>query len=128
VSDIWTDIKSFFTNLEPDFVKYEPVIVAWAVNGGLAVLLGNVVGISHTQEAAVTTIATGLVAIYTAIKTDNFTVSGFTGVVTTIAVAAAAFGLHLSSQEIGAGAAVLSGVLGLILRQNVSPAATVSSS
>ena len=126
--EIWTDIKSFLSNIEPDFVKYEPVIVAWAVNGGLAVLLGNVVGISHTQEAAVTTIATGLVAIYTAIKTDNFTVSGFTGALTTIAVAAAAFGLHLSAQEMGAGIAVISGVLGLILRQNVSPAATVSGS
>ena len=128
MSDILADIKDFFSNIEPDFVKYEPVIVAFALNGGLAVLLGNVVGISHTQEAAVTTIATGLVAIYTAIKTDNFTVTGFTGVLTTIAVASAAFGLHLSSQEIGAGVAVISGVLGLILRQNVSPAATVSSS
>ena len=57
--EIWTDIKDFFTNIEPDFVRYEPVIVAWALNGGLAVLLGNVVGISPTQEAAVTTIVTG---------------------------------------------------------------------
>jgi hypothetical protein len=126
--EIWTDIKDFFTNIEPDFVKYEPVIVAWALNGGLAVLLGNVVGISHTQEAAVTTIVTGLVAIYTAIKTDNFTVTGFTGVLTTVAVAATAFGLHLSAQEISAGVAIISGVIGLILRQNVSPAAQVTGS
>jgi hypothetical protein len=124
--EIWTDIKNFFANIEPDFVRYEPVIVAWAVNGGLAVLLGNVVGLSHTQEAAVTTIVTGLVAIYTAIKTDNFTVTGFTGVLTTIAVASAAFGLHLSAAEIGAGTAVISGIIGLVLRGNVSPAAQVS--
>lgn len=126
--EIWTDIKDFLSNIEPDFVKYEPVIVAWALNGGLAVLLGNVVGISPTQEAAVTTIVTGAVAIYTAIKTDNFTVSGFTGVLSTVLVAAAAFGLHLSSQEIGVGVAVIAGILGLILRQNVSPAATISGS
>lgn len=126
--NIWTDIKSFFTNIEPDFMKYEPVIVAWALNGGLAVLLGNVVGISPTQEAAVTTIVTGAVAIYTAIKTDNFTVSGFTGVLSTVLVAGAAFGLHLSSQEIGVGVAVIAGVLGLVLRSNVSPKATVSGS
>jgi hypothetical protein len=128
VSNIWTDVKSFFTNIEPDFVRYEPVIVAWAVNGGLAVLLGNVVGISHTQEAAVTTIVTGLVAVFTMIKTDNFTVTGFTGVLSTVLVAAAAFGLHLSSQEIGVAVAVIAGIFGLVLRQNVSPAATVSSS
>lgn len=120
-------IKNFFVTLEPDFVRYEPVVVAWAVNGGLAVLLGNVVGISHTQEAAVTTIATGLVALFSAIKTDNFTVTGFTGVLTTIAVAAAAFGLHLSSQEIGAGVAIIGGVVGLLVRNSVSPAATVRS-
>ena len=126
--EIWTEIKSFLSNLEPDFAKYEPVIVAWALNGGLAVLLGDVVHISTTQEAAVTTILTGAVAIYTAIKTDNFTVSGFTGALSTVLVAAAAFGLHLSSQEIGVGVAVIAGILGLILRQNVSPKATVSGS
>lgn len=121
------NIKSFLSSLEPDFVKFEPVIVAWTLNGGLAVLLGNVVHISHTQEAAVTTIVTGLVALYTAFKTDNVTVSGFTGVLTTIAVAATAFGLHLSSQEIGAGVAIIGGIVGLLLRSSVSPAATVSS-
>lgn len=124
--EIWTDIKDFFTNIEPDFVRYEPVIVAWALNGGLAVLLGNVVGISPTQEAAVTTIVTGAVAIFTAIKTDNFTVSGFTGVLSTVLVAAAAFGLHLSSQEIGVSVAVIAGILGLVLRANVSPKGVVS--
>ena len=126
--EIWTDIKDFFSNIEPDFVKYEPVIVAWALNGGLAVLLGNVVGISPTQEAAVTTIVTGVVAIYTAIKTDNFTVSGFTGALSTVLVAAGAFGLHLSSQEMGVGVAIVAGIFGLILRQNVSPKATISGS
>lgn len=125
--NIWTDLKSFLSNLEPDFVKYEPVVVAWAVNGGFAVLLGDVAHISTTQEAAVTTILTGAVAIYTAIKTDNFTVSGFTGALSTVLVAAGAFGLHLSSQEIGVGVAVIAGILGLVLRQNVSPKAQVSS-
>ena len=49
---------------------------------------------------------TGLVAVYTMIKTREFVVSTFTGVLTTIMVAAAAFGLHLSSQQIGVGVAV----------------------
>ena len=114
---------NYLTNLE----RYEPVLLAWALNGGLAVLLGNLIHISSTQEAAVTTILTAAVAIYSAVRTRPFEVSIFTGAVTTIGVAAAAFGLHLPSAEIGVGAAVLSGVVALILRQNVSPSATVNS-
>lgn len=102
---------------------YEPVIVSWALSGGLAVLLGVVFHISPVQEAAVTTILTGLVAVYTMVKTREFVVSAFTGVLTTIAVAAAAFGLHLSSQQIGVGVAVIGGVVALGLRQNVTPKA-----
>jgi hypothetical protein len=100
---------------------YEPVIVAWALSGGLAVLLGDVIHISSVQEAAVTTILTGLVALYTMVKTKEFTVTTFTGILTTIAVASAAFGLHLSSQQIGVGVAVIGGIIGLVLRQNVTP-------
>lgn len=102
-------------------LKYEPVVLAWVLNGGLAVLLGNVIGISTTQEAAVTTIATALVGIFAWFKTTPHAVSGLVGFISTIAVAAAAFGLHLSAAEIGAGAAILSGILALVLRQNVSP-------
>jgi hypothetical protein len=103
--------------------RYEPVILAWVLNGGLAVLLGNLIHISSTQEAAVTTIATALVTIFTALKTHPPAVSMLVGAVTTMAVAAGAFGLHLSAAEIGAGAAILSGILGLVLRANVSPKA-----
>jgi hypothetical protein len=106
-------------------LKYEPVLLAWVLNGGLAVLLGNVIHISSTQEAAVTTIATAAVAIYTAWETRPVAVAAFVGALSTAAVAAGAFGLHFSNAEIGAGAAVLSGVLALILRQNVSSAAAV---
>ena len=120
MTNIFTEIKNLFTL---DVVKYNPVILAWALNGGLAVLLGNLVGISPTQEAAVTVILTGLVAIFTMVMTKEFVVSSFTGILTTIAVAAAAFGLHLSSAEIGAGVALIGGVLALMLRQNLTPAA-----
>lgn len=102
-------------------LKYEPVLLAWVLSGGLAVLLGNVVGISSTQEAAVTTIATALVGVFTWFRTTPHAVSGLVAFISTIAVAAGAFGLHLSSAEIGAGAAILSGILALVFRQNVSP-------
>jgi len=105
--------------------RYEPAILAWALNGGLAVLLGNVFHISSTQEAAVTTVLTAVTVIFTAVTTKPVEVSVLVGGVSTIAVAAAAFGLHLSAAEIGAGAAILSGVLGLVFRANVSPSAGV---
>jgi hypothetical protein len=109
--------------LRVDWVRYEPVVVGWALSGGLAVVLGDVAHISSVQEAAVTTILTGLVAVYTMIRTKEFVVSSFTGVLTTVVVASAAFGLHLSSSQIGVGVAVLAAVVGLLLRQNVTPAA-----
>jgi hypothetical protein len=107
-------------------LKYEPVILAWVLNGGLAVLLGNVFHISSTQEAAVTTILTALVGIFNWVMTKDHAVAGLVGFISTIAVAASAFGLHLTGAEIGAGVAILSGVLALVLRQNVSPAASRS--
>jgi hypothetical protein len=106
-----------------NLLSYEPVLLGWVLNGGLAVLLGNVAHISHTQEAAVTTAATAVVAIVAWVKTTPHAAAGLVGAISTIAVAAGAFGLHLSSAEIGAGAAILSGILALLLRQNVSPAA-----
>lgn len=114
------------SNLLKTLFKYEPVVLAWTLDGGLAVLLGVVFHISSTQESAVTTIATGIVGVYTWFMTKsssgNKTVPALIGILTTIATAATTFGLHLTSSQIGAGAAVLSAVLALVLRQNVSPA------
>jgi hypothetical protein len=103
--------------------KYEPVLLAWVLNGGLAVLLGNLVHITTTQEAAVTTFATGLVAVYTWFTTSDKALSTLVGFISTIAVAASAFGLHLSSAQIGAGAAILSGILALVFRAQATPVA-----
>lgn len=109
-----------------NILKYEPVVLAWVLSGGLAVLLGNLIHISSTQEAAVTTICTALAGIYGWWKTTPHAVGGLVAFISTIAVAASAFGLHLSSAEIGAGAAILSGILALLLRQHVSPTAARS--
>lgn len=104
-----------------DLHRYEPVLLAWMTSGGLAVLCGMLLHVSTTQEAAITTIATGLVGIYSWWRTKEKSATALVALVTTVGVAAGAFGLHLSAAEIGAAAAVLSGVLGLILRQNVTP-------
>jgi uncharacterized membrane protein YjjP (DUF1212 family) len=123
MTNIFTGLKELVLDLEPDFVKAEPAVTAWALNGGVAVLLGTVVGLTHTQEASVTTILTGLVALYTMTRTKEFTVSAFTGVLTTAVVAAGAFGLHLSGQDIGLLVSAVAAVTGLLLRANVSPSA-----
>ena len=123
MENVRADIKTLINDLEPDFIKYEPVIVAWALNGGLAVALGDVAHLTSVQEAAVTTIATGLVAIFTALHTKPFAATAFTGALTTVLVAGAAFGLHLPAQDIGVGVAILASIAGLGLRANVSPVA-----
>lgn len=105
-----------------NFLSYlwneEPVIAAWAVNGSLALLLGDVIHITSTQEAAVTTIATGVVALVTALRTTPFVLSAFAGALTTMFVAAATFGLHLSPEAIGIAVAIISTAVSLLLRGN----------
>jgi hypothetical protein len=54
-------------------------------------------------------------------------VSTITGAVGTALAAVAAFGLHLSGDQIGATVTALSIALALLLRSNVSPAATAPS-
>lgn len=104
-------------------LRYYPVIVAWATSGGLALLLGDWVHLTSTQEAAVTTIVVALAALFTWWKTTPHTVSGFTGALTTLTVAAGAFGLHLTTSEIGFGVAIISAIVGLLLHQTVTPTA-----
>lgn len=112
-------------NYLKQLLSYEPVVAAWAVSGGLAILLGSVFHISSTEEAAVTTIVTALAGIYSWSMTQQKSVSILTGAISTIIVAAAAFGLHVPSNVLGVGVAVLSAVIMLVLRQNVSPTAAL---
>lgn len=110
-------------NTAADLAAYEPMILAWALNGGLAVLAGGVLHLSSTQTAAVTTITTAAAGIWTAARTTPPAVGAITGALGTALVAAGAFGLHLPGPQAGVAVAALSVVLSLILRQNVSPAA-----
>lgn len=116
-------MSGFISNL----AKYEPVLLGWVLSGGLAVLLGNVFHISSTQEAAVTTIATALAGIYAWVETQDKGLSTLVAFISTVAVAAGSFGLHLSSAEIGAGAAILSGIIALVFRVQATPNASVAS-
>ena len=103
-------------------LAYEPAALAWAVNGGIAIILSYLVHLTPTQLAAVTTITMALSTIYTAARARPVSVSILVGGLATIAVASAAFGLHLTADQIGTGVTVLSAVLGLLFRNSLTPA------
>lgn len=103
--------------------KFEPAILLAGLNALLALLVSFGLPLTHPQVAAVTTIATAVLAIVTVLMTRPIVVPTITGAVSTLLTAVAAFGLNLSTDQIGAVVALLSIVLGLILRTNVTPAA-----
>lgn len=112
--NLWTKLK--------DLLVYEPAVVAWAVNGGIATVLAFLLNLDGTETAAVTTITTALAALVTAVMARPVAVSIVTGALATIAEAAAAFGLNLPPTVVGAITAVASAVLGLLFRQSLTPA------
>lgn len=113
-------------NVWSKLVAYEPAVLAWAVNGGAAIVLAFVFNLGAPQTAAITTVTTALAALVTALKARPAAVSVVVGALATIAQAAAAFGLHLPPTVIGAITAVASAVLGLLFRQNLTPTASVA--
>lgn len=106
----------------------EPAVVLNSLAALVTALTAFGVHASPTQTAAVATIGTALAAIITAFSTRPVSVPVITGAVSTIAVAAGAFGLHLTSAQIGAAVPVLGLVLSLVLRQAVTPLVTLRAS
>jgi hypothetical protein len=102
---------------------YEPAVIVYAVNAGVALLVAYGLHLTQGQVSAVTVLATAAVAVITAWATRPIQVSAITGAVATALAAVAAFGLDLSADQIGATVTALSIVLALLLRQNVTPAA-----
>jgi hypothetical protein len=104
-------------------LKIEPAMIVYAVNAVVALVVAYGLPLTDTQTGAVTTLATAAVTIWTAVATRPVVVPAITGAVGTALAAVAAFGLDLSADQIGATVTVLSIVLALLLRQNVTPAA-----
>jgi hypothetical protein len=105
-----------------DLLAYEPAILAWAANGGVAAILGLVTHASPATLGAVTTVTTALVAVYTACRARPVAVSVLMGAAATLVNASAAFGLHLAATQLVTVTTVLSAVLGLMFRANLTPA------
>jgi hypothetical protein len=100
---------------------YEPAVLLYAVNAAVALLVAYGLPLNHDMVAAITVIATAVLTAATAIMTRPFVVSSLTGAFGSLLAAVAAFGLHLTANQIGTAVTALSIVLALLLRQNVSP-------
>lgn len=101
----------------------QPVAVwLYLINAGVAFLVAFGLPLDHAQVGAITTIATAVFAILTAVLTRPVDVPALTGAVATGLAAAAAFGMHLTDAQIGSAVAFLSVVLALLLHQTVAPA------
>ena len=108
-------------------LAYEPAVLAWGINGGVAAIVAFLTPLSPGAVAAITTITTALAAIYTAYHARPIVVSAITGAVATILTAVAAFGLHLDADTIGTVVTALGAVLGLMFRANLTPKANPAS-
>ena len=104
-------------------IRSEPAVILYAASAVLTAVITFGCRATPGQAAAVATIATAAVTIITALTTRPVTIPVVTGAVATIATAAGAFGLHLTTDQIGAAVPVLSIILALVLRQNVTPVA-----
>lgn len=107
-------------------LRTEPNVVLYAVSALVTAWVAFGFRASPGQVGAVSTIAAGLVTIITALAARPVTVPVVTGAVVTVATAAGAFGLHLSAAQLGSAVPVLSVVLALVLRQAVTPVATLN--
>lgn len=104
---------------------YEPATWLYVLNAVLAAAVSYGLPLSHAVVAATVVIATALLSAYAAILTRPIVVSALTSAAGTILAAMAAYGLHLSADQIGSSVTLLSLVLALLLRQNVSPATSL---
>jgi hypothetical protein len=106
--------------------KYEPAVYLYAANALVALAVAYGLPLTELQTAAVTTIATAVLTVWTAFRTRPVDVSAVTAAVGIALAAAAAFGLDLSADQTGTTVAALSIVLALVLRANVSPVVKVT--
>lgn len=107
-------------------LKTEPNEVLYCLNALLAMLVAWGVQATPTQTGAILTIATAVITIITTAMTRPVQIALITGAATTVLTAAATFGFHLSTAQISTGVTVLSIVLALLLRQNVTPVANLA--
>lgn len=107
-------------------LKYEPAMAAWVASGGLTAILITALHVDPTIAATIATITSAAATVYSAATARPVAVSMLVGALATAATALGGFGLHLPAAGIAAGAAILSTVLGLVFRANLTPAARLT--
>lgn len=101
----------------------EPAVVAWALSGGLAMLVAYAFHWNHAWQAAAATIVTALAATYSALRARPAHIQVAVGLIATLVTAAGTFGFHIAARTeslILAGASI---VLAFLFRQNITPVA-----
>jgi hypothetical protein len=107
----------------------EPAAVLYAVNAVIAfVVTLPSVGLSEEAAGWLMTVASGVIALIVAVLTRPFVVSALTGALQTVLAGLASFGLPITPQMTATFIVLVSAVLALALRANVSPAPAVSDS
>jgi hypothetical protein len=98
-----------------------PAAALYALNTFVALLVSFGLGLSDDKVAAISVIATALLAAGAAIKTRPLPIAAFGAAAATVLSAVAAFGYDLSPDQIGGVVASISIVLGFLTHQSVSP-------
>lgn len=98
-----------------------PVALLYALNTAVALGVSFGLGWSPDQVAAVSTIATAVLAGIAAFMVRPISIGAFGAAATTALTAAAAFGFDWTTDQIGLTVAMISIVLGLLTHQSVSP-------
>lgn len=98
-----------------------PAALLYALNTAVALFVSFGLPLNSDQVAAVSTIATALLAGYAALKVRPVAIAMFGAAAATALTAATAFGFDLKPDQIGLLVAAISIVLGFLTHQSVSP-------
>lgn len=102
----------------------EPTLYIQALSAMLGVFVTfGVDGLSATQAAAIVAVLSAVLAAVNAAMVRPVAPAAFTGLVTAVAVLVAAYGLEVSQETVGAVQVAVVGVLALLTRNQVTPAA-----
>lgn len=108
-------------------VKFEPVLSAGTVSAALALVLAVGIHLSVGVTGAIEAVAAALLALITAAAVNKVTPVLWTGLVTAGGTLLIAFGVpHVSAGEVSAANAVLAIVLTSLLREKVTPTASLA--
>jgi len=107
------------------FLATEPAVTAWALSGGLALLVAYAFHWDHTRQAAAATAVTAAAAAYSALRARPAHIQAVMGALVTVVTAAGTFGFHPSPRAEALILAAASAALAWLYRANLTPAATV---